>query len=361
MADFTSLQRDPIKVKPASQRAARQKSSATPDDVYRLNYNESPFGPSPKAAQALAEACKKPFQYPDWFAIAFKKKLAEMYGMETTNFVPGSGSSALICMLGEIFLNQGDEVVLGDPSYEAFRDVTYDYGATPVMVPLNSDMKYDLDAMLAAITPKTKMIVVVNPNNPTGTLINSSEIEEFLDKVPENVVAVVDEAYLEFVTAQNSYSMIDYVKKHENKPIIVLKTFSKIYGMAGIRIGYAVMSSDLSDCMSKSSHAWNVSRIAQIMATAALEDQAFIISIKEKVAQERQKVSEALKSFGCKVYESQANFILFKTDKDPLEVKAKLEEDKVLIGAPIGCNRVSIGLPEMNDKFISCMKKILGK
>lgn len=361
MADFTNLQRNAIKVKPASKRAARQKSSFTPDDVFRLNYNESPYGASPKAMAALAKACEKPFQYPDWFSAYLKDEVAAMYGLEQGSVVPGSGSSAMICMLGEIFLNEGDEVILGDPSYEAFRDVAHDYGATPVMIPLDENMTYDLDAMLMAITPKTKMIVVCNPNNPTGTFIDSDKLAEFLDKIPKTVLTVVDEAYLEFVTRPNTYSMIEYLKKHYEKPIIVLKTFSKIYGMAGVRMGYGVMSLDLAACMGKSSHAWNVSRLGQIMAVEALKDQDFIKDIQQKNLVERTKVSDALKEMGCKVYDSEANFILFKCALPSAEVQAKLAENKVLIGAPVGCLRVSIGLPEMNEKFIMLMKEILGK
>ncbi len=359
MKDFNEFLRNPMKVKPASKRAARQKSSVTPDDVYRLNYNESPFGPSPKAALALAEACKKPFQYPDWMSVELKNAIADLYGLDFSNVVTGSGSSALICMLGEIFLNEGDEVVLGDPSYEAFRDVSYDYGAKPVIVPLDSDLKYDFDAMLAAITPKTKMVVIVNPNNPTGTFVDSAKVEEFFKKVPDDVITVVDEAYLEFVTKAGTYSMVECLKKYPEKPLIVMKTFSKIYGMAGVRVGYSLTTPQLADCLSKSSHAWNMNRIGQIAGVAAIKDQEYVEQVKNIVSIERDKVSKALKEMGCTVYESQTNFILFKTPIDSLEVQSRLAESKVLIGAPRGYNRVSLGFPEMNDKFIECMKKIL--
>ena len=361
MSDYLNLLRDPMKVKPSSKRAARQKSSSTPDDVFRMNYNESPWGPSPKAVKALAAACRKSYEYPDWFAIELKKNIASLLGLDISNIAVGSGSSSLICILGEIFLNSGDEFVIGDPSYEAFRDVAYDYGAVPVIVPMAEDLSYDLDAMLRAITEKTKMIIICNPNNPTGVFTDSSKLQEFIKKIPRHVITVIDEAYMEYVTKENAYSMGTLIKNHYDRPLIVLKTFSKIYGMAGLRIGYAVSSPDLIDCMCKSSHAWNVSRIGQIAASAAISDQDYIHTIRDIIVKERMRVSSALKDMGCKVYESQTNFLLFKSPADSLKVFSELADNKILIGAPCGYNRVTIGFPEMNDKFISCMKEILSK
>ena len=176
MQKYVELLREPMQVKPESLRAARQKSSSTPPHVYRLNYNESPYGLGPASQAALEEAIKTPYVYPDWFSVELKTNLAEF--------------------------------IFGDPSYEAFRDVANDYGAVPVAVPLDDDMNYDLDAMLAAITDKTKILVVVNPNNPTGTFIDSAKLEAFIRKVPKHVITVIDEAYMEFVDDPNSYSMM---------------------------------------------------------------------------------------------------------------------------------------------------------
>lgn len=199
MQKYVELLREPMQVKPESLRAARQKSSSTPPHVYRLNYNESPYGLGPASQAALEEAIKTPYVYPDWFSVELKTNLAELYGLKFENIAVGPGSSAMINMLGELFINPGDEFVFGDPSYEAFRDVANDYGAVPVAVPLDDDMNYDLDAMLAAITDKTKILVVVNPNNPTGTFIDSAKLEAFIRKVPKHVITVIDEAYMEFV------------------------------------------------------------------------------------------------------------------------------------------------------------------
>lgn len=360
--DYRTLLRDSIKALPESKRAARQPvSSYTTPDIYRLNYNESPYGPSPKAIKALEEACKRPNIYPDWFSVELKTNFAKLHGLpDMMHVCTATGSSSLINILGEVFLNPGDEVVLGDPSYEAFRDTVNVAGATPVMVPLDSNMNYDLDAMFAAITPKTKMMVICNPNNPTGTFTDSAKLEAFIKKIPESVLVVIDEAYLEFVSKPETYSMIKLIKEGYDKPLLILKTFSKAYGMAGLRIGVAAGNPDLISYLGKSGAAWNISFLGQMMAAEALKDQEYIEKIAELNAIEREKLTKELTTLGCKVYESQTNFILFKAPKlENTEIFTKLAEQKVLIGAPAGMNRVSIGTSEMNDKFIKIMKEIL--
>lgn len=360
--DYKMLLRESIKNLPESKRAARQPvSSYTTPDIYRLNYNESPYGPSPLALQALKEASERPNIYPDWFSVDLKTDFAKFHGLpDMMHVCTATGSSAIINMLGEIFINYGDEVVLGDPSYEAFRDTVNVNGGIPVMVPLDDSLTYNLDAMLSAITPKTKMLVVCNPNNPTGTFVDSAKLENFIKKVPENVIVVVDEAYLEFVSRPDTYSMIKLISEGYEKPLIVLKTFSKAYGMAGLRIGVAAAKPELISFLGKSGSAWNINFLGQRMADAALKDQEYIKKITALNQIERDKVSCELEALGCKVYKSQTNFILFKAPKlENSEIYAKLAEEKILIGSPIGMNRVSLGTSKMNDKFIEVMKKIL--
>lgn len=361
MEKYVDLLRKPMQTKPKSMRAARQKSSTTPLDVYRMNYNESPFGMAPKAKEVLAQACERAYIYPDWFSIELKTEIAKHYGLTVDNVVTGSGSSSMICMLGEIFLNEGDEVIFGDPSYEAFRDVINDYGAVQVPIPLDENYLYDLESMYNAITDKTKMIVICNPNNPTGTFVDSAKIEAFIKKVPDNIIVVIDEAYMEYVTYENSYSMVKLIKEEIDKPLIVFRTFSKIYGMAGVRVGYALTSPSLVDHFIKSSHAWNLSFIGQKSAAEAMKDQEYVAKIRDYMATARVEVTEKLRSLGCTVWDSQANFLLFKCALDPKTVCQELEKEKIQIGAPIGCNRVSLGTPEMNEKFLSVMEKILNK
>lgn len=359
MEKYIELLRDAMKTKPKSLRAARQKSSSTPLDVYRMNYNESPFGMPPKAAEVLYEACKRPYIYPDWFSIELKTEIAKLYGLSIDNIVTGSGSSTLICMLGEIFLNPGDEVIFGDPSYEAFRDVINDYGATQVPIPLTKDYLYDLDAMYDAISPKTKMIIICNPNNPTGTFVDSAKVEAFIRKLPGNILIVIDEAYMEYVTRKDSYSMVKLIKEEIDQPLIVLRTFSKIYGMAGVRVGYALTSPSLVDYFNKSSHAWNLSTLGQSAAAAAIRDQDFIHEVRDFMEKARKEVTEQLRALGCKVWDSESNFLLFEAPIEPKVIAQALADEKIQIGSPIGLNRVSLGTKEMNEKFISVMEKLL--
>lgn len=361
MKKYEELLRNPMKVKPVSLRAARQKSSSTPPNVYRMNYNESPYGMPPLAKQLLIDSLGEANHYPDWFSLELKQNIADLYGVTLDNVATGSGSSSLIDATGEIFFNEGDEVILGDPSYEAFRDVTNDFGAVPVMVPLDETLHYDLDAMYAAITPRTKLIVICNPNNPTGTFVESAKIEAFIRKVPEHVIVLIDEAYLEYVTAPGTYSMIKLIKEGYDKPLIVFRTFSKIYGMAGLRAGYAITSPEMVDHYNKSSQSWNMGKLSQITAAQAIKEQDYIRDISAKNSAEREKLTAELTALGCRVYESQANFILFEPPVDRKLILDALAEADIQVGAPIGRIRVSIGTPEMDDKFLEVVKKVLSK
>ncbi len=357
------LLRDTYKALPDSKRAARQHvSSDTPLDVYRLNYNENPYGPSPKVIETIKENLQFANLYPDWFSIGLKHDLADLYGLTIDNFCVASGSSAVIEMTGHVFLEQKDEVVLGDPSYESFRDTAYACGAKVVTVPMKDDMGYDLEGMLAAVTPKTKILVICNPNNPTGTFISSAKMEEFIKKIPDHVVTIIDEAYLEFVSDDGTYSMLELLKQKDfDKPLLVLKTFSKAYGMAGMRVGYAIGCPEMIDLLNKSGIAWNNNILGQRAARSAIKDQEYIRDIAAKNAAERTRLTAELKALGCTVYESKTNFILYKSSADPALVAKTMKENKILIGAPCGCNRVSIGMPEANDKFLAIMKEILKK
>lgn len=358
MMNYNEILSKPMKVKPASNRASRKKSSNTPPHILRMNYNESHYGMSPIAMDAFIESTKLSHRYPDWFAIDLKHSAGEHFDVHWECVVPAAGSSALIDMLGEIFINEGDEVLFGDPTFEAFRDVANDYGATPVPIPLDGNMKFDLDAIYAAITDKTKIIIICNPNNPTGTYVDSSKVEEFIKKVPENILVVVDEAYMEYVTEEGAYSMIKLIKEGYEKPLVILKTMSKIYGMAGVRVGFGIMQPDLADQFGKSSHAWNVSVSGQMTATAAFKDQEFIDNVKIEVANGRNYIETELANLGCVVIPSQTSFIYFKAPIEPAELTKKLAEKDILIGT-FAYSRVSIGTKEMNEKFIAAMKEIL--
>ena len=356
--EIKALLRESMKVKPASNRGARQKTS-TPKDVIRMNYNENPYGMSEAVKRAVTNAAVTSSMYQDFFAVDIKDKIAEMYGLTHDNILIGSGSSSAIDMIGEIFLNYGDEVVYSMPSYDAFPDMASDNGAVRVEIPLDKDFNYDLDAMLAAVNEKTKILVVVNPNNPTGTYIDSAKLEAFIRKIPEHVLVVVDEAYVDYITAPGYYSMIKMIQEGYDRPLIVLRTFSKIYGMAGLRIGYAVADGIVIDELMKASSAWNVSRAAILAAEAALDDTAYPALMREKNAVNRKIVEDGLRELGCRVIDSQTNFVYFKSKVDSKTVQKELAERKLLIGKFDDFNRVSMGTEEQNELFLTYMKEII--
>lgn len=397
MKNVTALLRDSMKVKPASKRGARQKTS-TPKGVTRLNFNENNYGPAPEVTKLLIDSIGRVNEYQDFFAIDLKQKIADFYGLdktaeaasETNEFgenskpedyvIIGAGSSAVIDMLGEIFINPGDEVVYCMPSYESFPDMVNDYGGKRVEIPLTADYHFGLDGMYEAVTEKTKLVVVVNPNNPTGTYINGAKIEEFIRKVHEkaarlhpdddqDVVVIVDEAYYEYVDDPTHYSMIEMVQKGYDRPLIVQRTFSKAYGLAGLRIGYAITQPALADAIMKACQAWNYSGPGLLACEAALDYQDYIKKVKALNIENRNYVADELKQLGFEVVPPAANFIFFgipedataeeREKMDPVRVKNELAERKILIGAPNGHNRVSIGTAEECKMFIAAMKEIV--
>ena len=397
MKNVTALLLDSMKVKPASKRGARQKTS-TPKGVTRLNFNENNYGPAPEVTKLLIDSIGRVNEYQDFFAIDLKQKIADFYGLdktakaasETNEFgedskpedyvIIGAGSSAVIDMLGEIFINPGDEVVYCMPSYESFPDMVNDYGGKRVEIPLTADYHFDLDGMYEAVTEKTKLVVVVNPNNPTGTYINGAKIEKFIRKVHEkaarlhpdddqDVVVIVDEAYYEYVDDPTHYSMIEMVQKGYDRPLIVQRTFSKAYGLAGLRIGYAITQPALADAIMKACQAWNYSGPGLLACEAALDYQDYIKKVKALNIENRNYVADELKQLGFEVVPPAANFIFFgipedataeeREKMDPVRVKNELAERKILIGAPNGHNRVSIGTAEECKMFIAAMKEIV--
>ena len=324
----------------------------------RMNYNENPYGMSDAVKKAVTDASLNSYMYQDFYAVDLKKQLADLYGLTVDHVCIGAGSSAIIDMLGEVFINYGDEVVYCAPTYEAFPDMVSDNGGVRVVLPLTDDYCYDLDAMLAAITDKTKMVIVCNPNNPTGTYVNSAKVEEFIRKLPDHVIPVVDEAYFEYVEDPTHYSLIKMIQEGYDRPLFVLRTFSKIYGMAGLRIGYTFADPLLIDELMKACQAWNVSYNALAAAQAALKDQEYIKKIKALTTAGREYLEDELTKLGCTLAKPCANFIYFDTHHDPKEIRAALAEQKIMISA-FGFNRVSVGTEEQNKAFIAALKEIL--
>ena len=296
--------------------------------------------------------------YPDFAAVLLKQKVAEQYGLKAENVLTGAGSSAMIDMIGLTFLDEGDEVLFSAPTYGAFADMAYLNGGVPVSVPVTEEQKFNLPAMKEKIGEKTKIVVICNPNNPTGTYVPIGELEAFADTLPEDVLLVMDEAYMEFATEPDCCSMVDYMKAHLEKPILVLRTFSKYYAMAGLRVGYALGSEELIGILRKCSASWNLNVCAQKAAVAGLADQEYYQEQKAKIVEGREYLEKEMAALGCRVYPSQSNFIYFDTGKDPAWIQEQLMEKGIRIGA-FEMSRVSVGTMEECKLYIKALKEIL--
>ena len=307
---------------------------------------------------ALEDSMAGSHYYPDFAAVLLKQKVAEQYGLKAENVLTGAGSSAMIDMIGLTFLDDGDEVLFSAPTYGAFADMAYLNGGVPVSVPVTEEQKFNLPAMKEKIGEKTKIVVICNPNNPTGTYVPIGELEAFADTLPEDVLLVMDEAYMEFATEPDCCSMVDYMKAHPEKPILVLRTFSKYYAMAGLRVGYALGSEELIGIMRKCSASWNLNVCAQKAAVAGLADQEYYQEQKAKIVEGREYLEKEMAALGCRVYPSQSNFIYFDTGKDPAWIQEQLMEKGIRIGA-FEMSRVSVGTMEECKLYIKALKEIL--
>lgn len=342
--------------KPETKRASRSNVTLDLAKLRRMGWNENPYGMSPKALEANIEAAKKGNFYQDFWCRDMKKAIADLQGISTSNLVVGAGSSPLIEIAGQTFLNPEDEVLMC-PTFAAFIDMCEIRLGKVVTVPLCDDMSYNLDGLVDAITDKTKMIVVCNPNNPTGGYLPYNKIVEFVNKVPKDIVLLFDEAYIEFATAPDCKSTLPLVFEMPDRPILVMRTFSKYYGMAGVRAGYIVASEEIVDGLSKVPGSW-IPAAAQASVVAALSELDYYDDCKKKLVAGREYISKELAELGCTVYPSQSNFIMFDPHCEPDLVREQLIEKDVMISIPMLC-RVSVSTQEDNEYFIACMKEIL--
>ncbi len=229
----------------------------------KLASNENPLGPSPKAIAAIKKAVEGLNRYPDGSGFYLSQALAKKYGVDLNQIILGNGSNELIELAVRTFVQPGDEIISADPSFVVYRMIAQAAGGTNVIVPCR-DMRHDLDAMAERFTPKTRMVFIANPNNPTGTMNAKSEMDRFMDRVPDHIVVAVDEAYFEYVTHADYPDSLDYLKKGKN--VLALRTFSKIYGLAGLRIGYGITTPEIAELMNKVRQPFNTNSLAQVGA-----------------------------------------------------------------------------------------------
>lgn len=327
----------------------------------KLASNENPLGPSPKAMAAMQSAMGNLHRYPDGSGYYLIKKLASKLGVGPGRIVLGNGSDDVIGMLVRAYLEPGDEAVMTTSSFLMYEIFVRSVNAVPVFVPLNA-MAVDLPAMLASVTPRTRMVFLNNPLNPTGSYITRTDFETFLACLPDHVIVVLDEAYIEFARARDCLDGLALVR--EERPMAVLRTFSKAYGLAGIRIGYGVMPEAMASVLNRIRQPFNANSLAQAGAVAALDDDAFLNQSRELVHGEIDFMQAAIRGMGLTCYPTQANFFLIEVRRDAARVFDAMLKKGVIIrsmtsyGYP-SCIRVNAGLRSENQRFLDALADVL--
>ncbi len=328
-------------------------------DSVKLASNESPCGPSPRAVAALREALDSVHRYPDGASFELRSSLAQRLEVGPDQLVFGCGCDELLELLAKAFLGPGDEVVYAWPSFAMYPIVVQGMGATSLRVPLDAEMVHDLDAMAAAVTPRTRIVIVCNPNNPTGTSVGAEAFERFATSLPDDVVLVVDEAYVEYVRRPDFPDARSWVERRPGTA--VLRTFSKIHGLAGLRIGYAIADPELASYLERARHPFNVNRLAEVAALAALDDQEHLERARRINREGIAYLERELRALGFEVWPSDANFLLVRVGWDvyePLLREGVIVRPMAAFGLE-DCVRLSVGLPEENERCVKALRRLL--
>ena len=333
------------------------------DNSIKLASNENPLGPSPMALAAIRQVIENLHRYPDAAGYELTQSIARKYNIDSPSIVLGNGSDDIISLLTVVLLRPGDEVILPQPSFLFYEISIRSSGALPVWVPLKS-FKTDLAGMIQKINPKTRMIFLNVPHNPTGAIISKSDFEDFIAAIPPRIVTVLDEAYIEFVKDFNCVNSFNYLKA--DKPVVGMRTFSKAYGLAGLRVGYGVMPGALAELLNRVRQPFNVNSLAQVAAAAALNDDPFLQKTVDLVHTELEFIYAALHRLGVAFIRSEANFFMVevadgKTADDVFEELLKLGiivRSMVSYGYPRHI-RVTIGKHEDNVRFMEALEKVI--
>jgi histidinol-phosphate aminotransferase len=331
--------------------------------IIKLASNENSLGPSPKAIEVVQRLAAKMHHYPDASCFELRRAVAEHLDVAPEALVFGNGSDDVIHLLGVTFLEPGDEVVQGDPSFVRYEAAAILNKAACHLVPLTADWVHDLDAMAARTNRQTRLVFIANPNNPTGTIVGRQALERLLDRVPERALVVVDEAYYEYAAGDPDYpDCLPYVREGRN--IVLLRTFSKAYGLAGHRIGYGVMPPGIAQWLNRTREPFNVNYMAQAAAVAALGDSDHVRRTLEMNEAGKQAFYTAFEALGLPYTPTHGNFVWVDTQKDCQAVFQALLHQGVItrtgdiFGAPTSL-RVTIGTAEENAKFIQALREVL--
>ena len=319
--------------------------------TYKLSSNENPNAPLPGVLEAAVEAAGRMNRYPDMGCTALYEALAAKLDVPVGHLAAGTGSVAVLYHLLQAFCEAGDEVVYAWRSFEAYPIAVSVTGATSVQVPLTDGARHDLDAMAAAVTDRTKVVIVCSPNNPTGPSVRRSELEAFLDRVPSHVVVVLDEAYREFVRDQDLLDGVELYRSWSN--VVAMRTFAKAYGLAGFRVGYVVASESIASAVRACALPFGVSSVAQAAAVASLEREGELFERVEGIVAERTRVADALRGQGWTVPDAQGNFVWLPLDARTGDFAAAAELAGVMVRPFAGEGvRISIGEPAGNDVLL---------
>ena len=329
------------------------------DGGIKLSSNENPLGASPRALEAIAASSAQVSLYPDSSARALRARLAERLQRVPDQLIIGNGSDEILHLLAAAFINPGDEAVISRHTFSVYESTARLFGATPIFVDLKNDV-YDLDAMADAVTAKTKIIYLCNPNNPTGTIYAKSALDAFLKKIPAHILVVVDEAYYEYVTHLDYPQTLDCNNEH----LIILRTFSKVYGLAGLRVGYGISAPNIIASLNKVKPPFSVNRLAQHAAMAALGDDTFLRTSKATNEAGKIFLYDAFEKLGLSYLPTSANFIFVCTPIPGKTVFEKLLTAGISIrpldsfGYPDAI-RVTVGTGEQNMAFVNELVKVL--
>ncbi len=332
--------------------------------VVKLASNENPLGPSPEAVQRIREVSEKVHYYPDGDCYYLKKALAAKLNLNPGNFIVANGADELLRIIAETYIDPGDEIITAETTFSLYEFAAQVMGGRTIKVPCRN-LRHNLKAMAAAVTPKTRLIFVCNPNNPSGTIVGQRAIESFLKEIPSEVVVVMDEAYYDYVTAEHYPESTDFIRKSQAN-VIILRTFSKIYGLAGLRVGYAIAVPEVIKDLNLVRSPFNVNLVAQEAATAALLDNEHVIKSREVNEEGKGYLYQQFETMGLGYTPTEANFIFVDVQRDSREVFQELLQRGVIVrtGDIFGPGyenylRVTIGSLSQNETFIRALKEVL--
>jgi len=325
----------------------------------KLASNENPYGMPPKAKQAMIDAAEEAHRYPDGDCFELKQTLAKKHAIRAEQLLIGNGSNEVLELIIRTFAGTDDEVVYSQRGFIVYALATTAAGATGIAVPESDGYTHDLNVMLEAVNENTKVVCIANPNNPTGSLLTTPELQAFLDKLPSHIVVIIDEAYVEYVMDEVEDSI--HALKHDG--LVICRTFSKAYGLAGLRVGYAVAAAELLVVVNRFREPFNVNNLAQAAALAALDDTAWVLDKVETCKKERNRLEKVLSDMGCLAAKSFANFVLLKHEQaaglvKDLELEGVIVRPLAAYGMP-DVLRVSVGSEAENDAFLAALSKVL--